>query len=332
MTRAIVLAVVLVHGVAAAATTLQATSRPSRSSARLSYASTDALAGLDKGAGTDPGAVSAEVFVRQGGVTTRFEVPAGAYLRGPYPGRFGWVANDAAHASYLNRNAPGGPTGILRTLFATGRRVKLSAKNLGDANPLDLAGAPATPVDVAYVITNGSETHTHCTRFSSCTYTPLDGGAGWKLRCTGGVADLACSARPTCGNGIVEHGEQCDGGFGCSPQCTQGAYSCCQGVDSCVAAPVFSLQFYLMQYCSIYNGTPQPGLVCDPDGTCRDHAIDPVPVCCQQTATTCFQQSADSVADVWYDQYYCLQGSGIGGPVHIEVNATCGADGACIPE
>ncbi len=328
MARAIVLAIVLVHGIAAAASTrLQVTSRPMHSSARVSYGSSDALAGLDKGPGTDRTAVSVQVFLRQGDVTTEFEVPAGAYA-----GRSGWTVDDATRAMFVNRDAPGGPTGTSRTLFATGRRVKFIAKRLGDENPLDLMSAPATSVDVAYVITNGGETHTHCASFASCSYTPLDGGTGWRLKCRDGVADLACSARPVCGNGILEHGEQCDGGFGCTAQCFQAIYSCCQGANQCVAAPTFSLQYYLMQYCQINGGTPQPGLVCDADGTCRDHGITPVPVCCQQGPTTCFQQSASSVAQLWYDQYYCLQGSGIGGPFHIEINATCGADGDCVPE
>ena len=86
-----------------------------------------------------------------------------------------------------------------------------------------------------------------------------------------------------------------------------------------------------MQYCSAvsYGSQPWVGQVCHDDGTCGDEAIEPVPVCCQQTATTCFQQSASPVAQVWYDQYYCLAGAGIGGGPYIVVNGTCGADGVC---
>jgi hypothetical protein len=88
-----------------------------------------------------------------------------------------------------------------------------------------------------------------------------------------------------------------------------------------------------MQYClAAGGGTPVAGAVCESDGTCRDEAIAPVPVCCQQTATTCFQQSASSVGGLWYDQYYCLAGSGIGGPSHVVINGTCGDDGVCVAE
>ena len=316
---------------ALAGTKLQVTSRPSRDSARLSYGSTDALGGLDKGSGTDASTVSVEVYVRHDGATTRYVIPAGRY-----DGRAGWTHNDASRALFLNREAPAGATGTMRTIFATGRRVKLIAKSLGDVAPLALSGVPGTDVEVAYVITNDAETRTHCTRFApaSCRYTPIDAGAGWKLRCIDGTADLTCGARPICGNGVRESGEQCDGGVGCTTDCHQGLFSCCQGAGQCIAAPVFSLQFYLFQYCGSFLGGSQPwaGQMCRPDGTCADAGIDPVPVCCQLDSTTC-QQLGDvgSITSLWFAQYNCLQGTGIGGGRHIVINGTCGGDGVCVP-
>jgi hypothetical protein len=330
MTRAIVMSVVLVHGIALAASTrLQVTSRPVRSSARVTYSSTDALAGLDKGAGGDPSAISATLFVRVDGATTRFVVPADAY-----DGRSGWIANDAARALFTNRDAPGGPTGTMRTLFANGRRVKMLAKSLGDQSPFAFAAAPSTDVEIAYVVTNDGETHEHCARFaaSSCRYTPIDAGTGWKVRCLDGTADLACGAASICGNGIVEHGEQCDSGAGCSPDCHQGIFSCCQSENQCIAAPIFSLQFYLLQYCQSFapGSTPRAGEVCGEDGACADHPIDPVPVCCQEDDGVCHDDIVSTVAGVWFAQYYCLSGSGIGSGRYIVVNADCN-HGTCVP-
>ena len=314
---------------AGAPCTYPSSARPSRDAARLAYSSTDALAGLDKGTGTDPSAVSVVVHVRHDGTTARYVVPAG-----PYDGRAGWIANDPGRALFTNRDAPAGPTGTSRTTFSTGRRVKLVAKSLGDVNPLAISGTPGTDVELTYVITNGAVTKTHCTRFaaSSCRYTPVDGGTGWKLRCTGGTADLACGAQPTCGNGIRESGEQCDGGVGCSPDCHQAMFSCCEGASQCYAAPIFSLQFYLSQYCSVveFGSQAWAGLMCQPDGTCVNAAIDPVPICCQLDPTTCQQMGdATTISSVWFAQYNCLQGTGIGGGRHIVINGSCGGDGVC---
>jgi hypothetical protein len=313
---------------ALAATKLKIASRPNRDSAKVTYASTDAIGGLDKGAGTDPGAISAIVYVKHDGVTTRWVLPEGAYA-----GRAGWLANDASRALYANRDAPGGPTETSRSTFATGRRVKFLTKGLGDVNPLALSGVPGTDVEVAYVVTNGGETHTHCTKFhaTSCTYAPVDGGTGYKLKCSGGVADLQCGAKPTCGNGIRESGEHCDGGVGCTANCLQALFSCCQGANQCYAAPIFSLQFYLLQYCSVqeFGSQPWAGQMCRPDGTCGDAAIDPVPVCCQQE-TSCYDGTASSIVQLWFANYNCLNGTGLGGPRHIVINGTCGGDGLCV--
>jgi hypothetical protein len=123
------MAVAIVLGLVPAAfagTTLQVKSRPLRESAQLKYSSSDALAGLTKGAGTGSGTISARVFVRPDGVTTGYTIPAGSH-----DGSAGWIVNDAQRTLFANR--------------------------------------------VAYVVTNGAETLTHCTQFApgTCTFTPL---------------------------------------------------------------------------------------------------------------------------------------------------------------
>ncbi|MGH7893683.1 MAG: hypothetical protein ACREQL_03395, partial [Candidatus Binatia bacterium] len=75
-----------------------------------------------------------------------------------------------------------------------------------------------------------------------------------------------------------------------------------------------------------------PGTICRDDGTCSDEAIDPVPLCCQQTATTCYEGTGSSVAGLWYFQYYCLGGVGLGNGPYMAVNAACGGDGICVPQ
>jgi hypothetical protein len=60
-----------------------------------------------------------------------------------------------------------------------------------------------------------------------------------------------------------------------------------------------------------------------------DAGIDPVPVCCQQE-TSCYDGTSSSVSGLWFFQYNCLQGTGIGGSRHIVINGSCGADGACV--
>jgi hypothetical protein len=205
MLGAVALAGIVAFGFATSAiaggTSLVAISRPSRGSAKVTYSSSDAVAGLAKGAGTSTKAISIDLFLRQGGATTTFVVPTGAY-----GGRAGWIRNDATRAQFLNRDAPSAPTGVARTTFSVGRRVKATAKSLGDENPLALSGAPAGDLAIAYVVTNGAEQVAHCAKFvaGGCAFTPLDGGTGWRLRCRDGVADPDCGARPVCGNGVHE--------------------------------------------------------------------------------------------------------------------------------
>src|SRR5262245_32412795 len=53
----------------------------------------------------------------------------------------------------------------------------------------------------------------------------------------------------TCGNGVLDPGEECDGGPLCSPTCRQRLESCCQYEADCAPAPVFSLLTYLADWC-----------------------------------------------------------------------------------
>jgi hypothetical protein len=322
---------VLVLGVAGSvdgATSLAITSRPVRGSAKLACGSSDVLAGLSKGTGTDVGAISVEVFVLIDGARTIFRIPAGTY-----DGRAGWSTNDALRARFRNRAAPDGPTGVAKTMLSVGRRLKLAAKSSGDAMPLAPTSAPADTVRVAYVVRNGPETSTHCTQFAAdrCAYAPVDAGTGWQLRCREGIADPSCGARPECGNGVRELGEQCDGGPLCSSTCVQGMTSCCQGENQCLAAPAFSLLGYLYMYCgALPPPDPRAGALCSDTGECVDVTIDPVPTCCQTTPTTCTQGEASSIVALWQSFYHCLQGSGDFS--RSRFNAICSPAGTCISQ
>lgn len=332
------LTVIAVSVASASGPGLVAVSRPSRGSARLVYLSTDAAAGLTKGAGTDAGNIAAEVIIVDENGTTRYEIPGGAV------DGVGWVANDAGRAAFANPGAPGGPSGVRRLIIVVGRRARIVAESLGDVSPLTFGAAPSADVAFACIITNGGELATHCTRFApaDCTYTPLDGGTGWKLRCRNGVPDPTCAGNPsttttstlpptTCGNGIRDTGEECDGGPACTTDCRQDLPSCCVQTHTCISAPLFSLIFNLMSYCAAMSpgSTALPGGVCASDGTCASQPVDPVPVCCQQAAA-CLGGIASSTQQLWYAQYDCNLGAGIGNGPYIVVNAVCGADGLCV--
>jgi hypothetical protein len=327
---AVVVASLTVATSAAGGTSLVAISRPSRSSAKLTYSSSDGIAGLVKGGGTSASAISVDLFVRQGGTTATFVIPTGTYGE-----RAGWLRNDAARAQFVNRDAPAGPTSLSRTTFSVGRRVKATAKSLGDENPLALGAAPAGDLAIAYVVTNGAERLAHCTKFlpGRCTFTPLDGGTGWRLRCRDGVADPDCAARPVCGNGVHERGEWCDGGPACDQTCTHPLTGCCDYQGQCIAAPYFSLYGYFVQYCgSLLNTAAHigPGFMCDAGGVCADVTIDPMPMCCQVTDDTCMGTIETSLGGLWSARHNCI---GIAGFdfTRTHYNATCTVGGTCTP-
>jgi hypothetical protein len=322
----------LVPGASAGGTSLLATSRPQRESAQLRYSSRDALAGLSKGAGAGASAAAAHLFILHNGVRTRFTLPAGGY-----DGGAGWIVNDATRATFANRQAPGGRTGVSRATFISGRRLKVDAKSLGDASPLAVAGLPADTIHVAWVLDDGGTTTTHCAQFApaACTFRALDAGTGGRLRCRDGVADIGCAARPTCGNGVREYGEQCDGGPLCTAECTQRVTSCCDTADACLDAPAYILSTNLLRHCQTQAGmssVPMSGLTCGPDGNCIDLPIEPTPVCCQLTDTTCSDHGIrTSLHDLYVGYFGCGAEAGIDAS-KVRLNAVCGGDGTCVPQ
>jgi hypothetical protein len=337
MHRAALLAVALVQLLclvrgAVAGTWLLAKSRPQRGSAQLRYSSTDALADPSKSPGAGPGAISADLFVLQDGVRTRFTMRVGAY-----DGVAGWIVNDATSAVFTNRQAPGGRTGVSRATVVTGRRVKVDAKSLGDAALLQVGASPADPIHIALVLHDGATTSTHCAQFAPdrCTFVRLDGDTGWRLRCRPGVADLACTARPTCGDGVREYGEECDGGPLCTAECKQQLSACCDTADACLDAPAFTLFTPIIQYCQSHAGpsaVPMSGLTCGPDGDCIDLPIVPAPVCCQLTDTTCSDEGVrTSLRDLYIGRQSCVAKTGLD-VTKAKLNAYCGGEGLCVPQ
>lgn len=164
------------------------------SKAKTVFVSKDDTGAITKGSGTDPDAISAAFAVDYdgtGGPTAgSFAVPAGALA-----GDAGWKANKETVASYVNKAAPGGPTGAKVAVIKPAKLLKLVGKSLGDV-PLDLlgAGAPVGSVRTAYTVANDGETTRHCTAFGSCVFKEIGGGTGRKLVCKGGAPDPGCGS------------------------------------------------------------------------------------------------------------------------------------------
>jgi len=153
-----------------------------------------------KGTGLDVGDISLRLEVSYAGAAGStagaFVVPAGAGTD-----RSGWKTNRATLAKYLNKDAPSGPTTTKVALVKPGKVAKLVAKGVGDL-PLDVlrAGAPqGDGVHTTLEVTNGSETHRHCSLFPTerCKWKTIAKGAGAKLVCKKGEGG-ACAAAPTC--------------------------------------------------------------------------------------------------------------------------------------
>jgi hypothetical protein len=171
------------------------------SKAKIVFVSADQTAGITKGAGTDVADIEVAFEYRygNGGAAGMFVVPAGASAGGAAPG---WKVNRATVAKYVNKTAPGGPTGVKVAAIKPGKLLKLVAKSTGDT-PIDIlgAGAPdAAGVTTVFTVRNGDDTIRHCTTFSaaagsSVVYKPIAGDTGAKLVMKNGVP-ASCPALP----------------------------------------------------------------------------------------------------------------------------------------
>jgi len=95
-------------------------------------------------------------------------------------------------AKYVNNGAP--TSGAVRvSVIKPGQLVKVVSKSLGET-PLDISTAPAGPVYVAHMVTNGPDERRHCARFTGCVHKTMADGTSYKLVCKGGTGDATCAA------------------------------------------------------------------------------------------------------------------------------------------
>jgi hypothetical protein len=157
------------------------------SQAKVVYVSKDrGLGSIDKGPGTDLGAIEAGFSIGyvNGATSGAFVLPSGAS-----DGTSGWVVNQASVARYVNRQAPGGPTGAQAAVIKPGRLLKFVGKSTGDT-PIDVLGAGhpgGSGITTVYTVANGGFVQRHCTSFTACDHKPIAAGTGAKLVCKPGV-------------------------------------------------------------------------------------------------------------------------------------------------
>lgn len=260
-------------------------------------------------------------FVNGGSWTSQtFPLPQGI---DPGSGKTFWRATSSGFR-YKDARGTNGPVRNVQ-IRSAGGRFGVKAAVLGKLGPITLLPPnPGVTACVRLDIAGGDSYHVLLPPSPSATIAKNDDRA-FVMRNA-----LVSGLCPTsvCGNGIREPGEQCDGGPACS-DCTQSIPSCCSAPDQCVAAPLFSLNFYLMQYCSAVfpSSTPIQGGICAPDGSCAPAAIAPVPVCCQ-LADSCYEITQTTTAGLWTFQNVC-RGAQSG---TFQIAATCGPAGLCIPQ
>jgi hypothetical protein len=112
-------------------------------------------------------------------------------------------------------------------LVAPQKRLRLVAKGLGE-QPLDILGAgdPLGDVFSAYCVRTGGRETCHCSRFSSCAFSPAAGGTGAKLSCSEAAGDPDCTAAAPCAG--VPAGTCVDGDGCCLVACTPGSDDDCK--------------------------------------------------------------------------------------------------------
>jgi hypothetical protein len=150
---------------------------------------------VSKGTATDLTQIEATLYIAYDTAFGRFDMAPGA----------GWLVNKEKMAKYLNTIPPsdeGGGT-VKKSIIKSQKLVSVVANSLGDT-PLDISAAPSGPVFVVHSVTNGQETHRHCTQFNACVHKAIAGGTGSMLVCKGNsTGDSACTAVPC---GLVDMG------------------------------------------------------------------------------------------------------------------------------
>jgi hypothetical protein len=144
---------------------------------------------------------------------------------------------------------------------------------------------------------------------------------------------------PGCGNGIVDPGEQCDGGPFCAGCSFGGATGCCEisspdDGTACIDVGVAGAQPCVQVAGGRFSiGTTCDGPPCssgDPTchrSACADEAIQPVSICCQRTPDRCQAGVFESRAAV--ASFVLLDCNTTG--EESTVVGTCGDDGRCVP-
>jgi len=85
---------------------------------------------------------------------------------------------------------------------------------------------------------------------------------------TTGFCKTGVCTQPTCGNGIVERGEDCDGGTGCKADCH---WLCVNPATDCAAAPACDKEQCTAQHtCQAVADSSQNGQMCGTNGTCNN--------------------------------------------------------------
>jgi hypothetical protein len=120
-----------------------------------------------------------------------------------------------------------------------------------------------------------------------------------------------------CGNGIVELGENCDGGPLCDESCRFAVPSCCQTASGCFDASMTS--------CPPELGERIGGSVCSVSGRCEVEPIEPIELCCQDEERVCSSTVADDTGAFVTAIAACPDRFG-GRPIRI---GTCSGRGRC---
>jgi hypothetical protein len=155
----------------------------------------------------------------------------------------------------------------------------------------------------------------------------------------------------TCGNGIIEAREWCDGQEFCEANCTIRRFACCElptassGLCS-VTVPASTLLVEQHGMCGTYGGTFRMGLVAASGDACAEPVspgppsqqagacvsppdlMAPASVCCQDTPTSCSDSTTASQSEITNFVWNCLYAHAPFAPI---VAGTCGPEGLCVP-